>query len=109
MYDHAERVTKIQYVLNGNTITLTSNTYDNLGRLLTKSLHGASANKLTYAYNIRDWLTEIKSTKFTQNLYYNVGNGVACYNGNISSMTWKSGGDGIYGYKFTYDNTGSYA
>ena len=104
MYDHAERVTKIQYVLNGNTITLTSNTYDNLGRLLTKSLHGASANKLTYAYNIRDWLTEIKSTKFTQNLYYNVGNGVACYNGNISSMTWKSGDDGIYGYKFTYDN-----
>jgi len=104
MYDHAERVIKIQYVLNGNTITLTSNTYDDLGRLLTKSSHGAPANKLTYAYNIRDWLTEIKSTKFTQNLYYNVGNGVACYNGNISSMTWKSGDDGIYGYKFTYDN-----
>lgn len=30
-YDHAERVTKIQYALNGSTITLTSNTYDNLG------------------------------------------------------------------------------
>lgn len=104
-YDHAERITKTQHSLNGSTVTLATNTYDNLGRLLTKSLHGSSANKLTYTYNIRDWLTSIASTKFTQNLYYNTGNGTTYYNGNISSMTWKSGTETIMrGYKFTYDN-----
>ena len=104
-YDHAERVTKTQYALNGNIVTLATNTYDNLGRLLTKSPHGSSINKLTYTYNLRDWLTEIKSAKFTQNLYYNTGNNTACYNGNISSMTWKSGTESATrGYKFTYDN-----
>ena len=60
-YDHAERVTKTQYALNGNIVTLATNTYDNLGRLLTKSPHGSSINKLTYTYNLRDWLTEIKA------------------------------------------------
>lgn len=104
-YDHAERVIKTQYTLNGSTVTLATNTYDNLGRLLTKSPHGSSTGKLTYTYNLRDWLTEIRGTKFTQNLYYNTGNGTACYNGNISSMTWKSGTESVIrGYKFTYDN-----
>ncbi|MDR3821312.1 MAG: RHS repeat-associated core domain-containing protein, partial [Bacteroides sp.] len=70
----------------------------------TKSLHGSAANKLTYAYNLRSWLTGITSTRFTQNLYYNTGVGTARYNGNISSMTWKSGNEStVRGYKFTYD------
>ena len=43
-------------------------------------------------------------SKFTQNLYYNNGNGTAKYNGSISSMTWKAGNEStIRGYKFTYD------
>ena len=58
----------------------------------------------TYAYNLRSWLTGITSTRFTQNLYYNTGVGTARYNGNISSMTWKSGNEStVRGYKFTYD------
>ncbi|WP_419075967.1 RHS repeat-associated core domain-containing protein, partial [Phocaeicola sp.] len=70
----------------------------------TKSLHGSAANKLTYAYNLRSWLTGITSTRFTQNLYYNTGVGTARYNGSISSMTWKSGNEStVRGYKFTYD------
>ena len=60
--------------------------------------------RVTYAYNLRSWLTGISGTCFTQNLYYNTGVGTAKYNGSISSMTWKSGNEStVRGYKFTYD------
>ncbi|MDC1772485.1 RHS repeat-associated core domain-containing protein, partial [Bacteroides uniformis] len=95
---------KVEHTLGGTKITLADYTYDSFGRLSTKSLHGSAANKLTYAYNLRSWLTGITSTRFTQNLYYNTGVGTARYNGSISSMTWKSGNEStVRGYKFTYD------
>ena len=60
-----------------------------------------------YAYNIRNWLTGIEGGKFSQSLHYTDGLGVPCYNGNISSMTWKSGaGATPRGYKFSYDRLG---
>ena len=103
-YDHADRISKVQRSLGGTSITLYDATYDNFGRLLTKQYHGTSINKLTYAYNLRSWLTGISGTCFTQNLYYNTGVGTAKYNGSISSMTWKSGNEStVRGYKFTYD------
>ena len=103
-YDHADRVSKVEHTLGGTKITLADYTYDSFGRLSTKSLHGSAANKLTYAYNLRSWLTGITSTRFTQNLYYNTGVGTARYNGSISSMTWKSGNEStVRGYTFTYD------
>ena len=103
-YDHADRISKVQHSLGGTSITLYDATYDNFGRLLTKQYHGTSINKLTYAYNLRSWLTGISGTCFTQNLYYNTGVGTAKYNGSISSMTWKSGNEStVRGYKFTYD------
>ena len=103
-YDHADRVSKVEHTLGGTKITLADYTYDSFGRLSTKSLHGSAANKLTYAYNLRSWLTGITSTRFTQNLYYNTGVGTARYNGSIRSMTWKSGNEStVRGYKFTYD------
>ena len=99
-YDYADRVSKVEHTLGGSGKA----TYDNFGRLLTKQYHGTSINKLTYAYNLRSWLTGISGTCFTQNLYYNTGVGTAKYNGNISSMTWKSGNEStVRGYKFTYD------
>ena len=85
-YDYADRVSKVEHTLGGTKITLADYTYDSFGRLSTKSLHGSAANKLTYAYNLRSWLTGITSTRFTQNLYYNTGVGTARYNGSISSM-----------------------
>ena len=95
---------KVEHTLGGTKITLADYAYDNLGRLQSKSLHGSATNKLTYAYNVRGWLTGISGSKFTQNLYYNNGNGTAKYNGSISSMTWKAGNEStIRGYKFTYD------
>ena len=103
-YDHADRISKVRHSLGGTSITLYDATYDNFGRLLTKQYHGTSINKLTYAYNLRSWLTGISGTCFTQNLYYNTGVGTAKCNGSISSMTWKSGNEStVRGYKFTYD------
>lgn len=105
VYDHAERLQEVRHKLNENSeVKLAINTYDKLGRLKTKTHHGTSGHKLTYEYNIRNWLTQINGRLFEQNLYYNTGSGSQCYNGNIGSMTWKSGEDGIRGYKFTYDN-----
>ena len=104
-YDHAGRLLTVKHKLDAlGEVTLVNNVYDDLGRLQSKSLHGSAVNKQTYAYNIRNWLTGVSGSKFTQNLYYNTGNGVAKYNGSISSMTWKSGNEStVRGYKFTYD------
>ena len=103
-YNRADRLLKVEHTLGGTKITLADYAYDNLGRLQSKSLHGSATNKLTYAYNVRGWLTGISGSKFTQNLYYNNGNGTAKYNGSISSMTWKAGNEStVRGYKFTYD------
>ena len=103
-YDHADRLLKVEHTLGGAKVTLAAYAYDNLGRLQSKSLHGSDADRQAYAYNVRGWLTGVSGTKFTQNLYYNTGNGPAKYNGSISSMTWKAGNEStIRGYKFTYD------
>ena len=103
-YDHAARLTKVEHTLNGNKVTLATYTYDELGRLQSKTPHGNAANKLTYSYNIRGWLTYISGNKFMQELFYIGGVGTPQYNGNISSMTWRSGDESaLRGYQFTYD------
>ena len=97
-YDHSDRISSVTHKLNnGSTVTLASYTYDNEGRMATKKLHGSSTNQLTYAYNIRSWITGITSGKFTQTLGYG-----SHYNGNISSMNWTANGDS-HSYTFTYD------
>ena len=104
-YDHAGRLLTVKHKLDAlGEVTLVNNVYDDLGRLQSKSLHGSAVNKQTYTYNIRGWLTGVSGSKFTQNLYYNTGNGVVKYNGSVSSMTWKAGNEStVRGYKFTYD------
>ena len=97
-YDHSDRISSVTHKLNsGSTVTLASYTYDNKGRMATKTLHGSSSNQLTYAYNIRSWLTGISSSKFTQTLGYG-----SHYNGNISTMNWTANGSS-HSYAFTYD------
>ncbi len=98
-YDHAERLTKVEHTLNGAKVTLAANTYDELGRLSGKSLHGSVSNKLAYAYNIRNWIESISSGGlFNISLYYG-------YNGNVSRMVCRCPGDNkTYGYNFAYDN-----
>ena len=62
-YNHADRLLKVEHTLGGTKITLADYAYDNLGRLQSKSLHGSATNKLTYAYNVRGWLTGISGSK----------------------------------------------
>lgn len=101
LYDRAEQVKSITYKLGNNTITLNENIYDKWGRLETLILPPASTS---YSYNIRNWVTQITTPKFTQSLEYHTGYGTPCYNGNISSMTWKAGDESLLrGYKFAYD------
>ena len=89
---------------NAPAITLFENVYDSLGRLSACVYHGVSSAPVTYSYNIRGWLTGIRHPLFSQMLYYTDGPGRACYNGNISSMSWKSGNEAVErGYKFMYD------
>ena len=100
-YDHSDRISSVTHKLNSNAaVTLASYTYDNKGRMATKKLHGSSTNQLTYAYNIRNWLTGINSNKFTQSLTYN--NGSIGFNGNITAMSWTANGSS-HSYSFTYD------
>ena len=98
-YDHAERLTKVEHSLNGVKVTLAANTYDELGRLSSKSLHGSASNKLAYTYNIRNWIESISSGGLF-NISLNYG-----YNGNVSRMVCRCPGDNkTYGYDFAYDN-----
>lgn len=80
--DHAERVKKI----TRNGIDLAVNNYDELGRVESQFLHGRDT--VSYQYNIRDWVTNIDSKDFHQQLYYEKRpNGrEGLYNGNISYM-----------------------
>ena len=106
-YDHSSRLTRVSHQYDNNpSVLLVEHTYDELGRLQTDKLdNGIYATD--YAYNIRNWLTGIEGGKFSQSLHYTDGLGVPCYNGNISSMTWKSGaGVTPRGYKFSYDRLG---
>ena len=100
-YDEKDRVSTVKHKLDNTEVTLASYTYDTLGRMATKKLHGSATNRLTYSYNIQNWLTGISSTKFTQALTYNNGT-TGYYNGNISSMNWNANG-ASHSYTFTYD------
>lgn len=99
-YDQADRLKTLTHKLNSNTaVSLQDNTYDNYGRLLTKNL--MNNETVTYNYNIRNWLTNISSTNFSESLsYYNSPN--PRFNGNISRQTWTTSGT-IRGYDFVYD------
>ena len=98
-YDERDRLSTVKHALNGTEVTLASYTYDNLGRMVSKKLHGSQTQ--SYTYNIRNWLTGISSNSFTQNLTYN--NGTSGYfNGNISGMNWTANG-ASHSYSFTYD------
>jgi len=104
-YDHAGRLMTVTYQLNDKTpVVLASNTYDDLGRLVTKQRHGGADNE-AFEYNLRNWPTKIKSGAFEENLYYN-SNPIYSkpyFNGNISYQTWTYKNN-TNAYVFTYDN-----
>jgi len=83
--------------------------YDNYGRISSRSIM-SNTESIGLQYNIRDWLTNIGSARFVEQIAYNstVGNAVpsmACYNGNIAAISWKAGSETAFRTaKFTYNN-----
>ncbi len=81
--------------------------YDAIGRLTGKSRYLTSSAKsnCTYSYDIHGWLTRISSGGFEECLYYADGLDGGCYNGNISTMKWRSGNSSYSGYNLKYDDS----
>ncbi len=110
--------------INGGPIELiVSNTYDELGQLISKKVGNTAAaptQNINFAYNIRGWLTGINDvtalTKagdpkdlFAFKINYNTTTtaGVsALYNGNIAETYWTSNNSEttLRGYGYVYDN-----
>ena len=108
-YDHANRLKTTTYTFNDDApITLQSYHYDELGRVRSRQIHGG-IDSVVFAYDIRNQVTQIKSSGYEQKYYYNQscpsaeGHSGELYNGNISATTWTYGNK-INGYTYTYDN-----
>ena len=108
-YDHANRPLTTTYTFNNESpIVLQSYHYDELGRVRSRHLHGG-IDSVSFAYNIRDQITQIKYSGYEQKYYYNQSCPIAsdlvvkAYNGNISVTTWTYGNT-TNGYIYYYDN-----
>lgn len=121
-------ITTTQIINNLPAELISSNTYDELGKIISKNVGGQDIGgatylqKVDYTYNIRGWLTGINdvdnldvdeanpdlfSFKISYNQVENEENytGKELFNGNISETYWRSSSDNIkrkYGY--FYDN-----
>ena len=85
------------------TRKVASYSYDDIGRLVSLKRSG-NAGMVNYAYNIRNWLNETKSDRFSQNLLYENIGAYPYFNGNISRMQWQTSKDNVLrGYDFAYD------
>ena len=70
-YDGRDRVDSVKHTLNnGAEMLMAVNTYDNHGRLLTTTHNGQGSLRTTYAYNIRDWMTSMGNSLYSQTLTY---------------------------------------
>lgn len=124
-YDNKERLkTHTQQINGGAEELIAENVYDELGKLNGKKVGNTLAAPLqdiAYYYNIRGWLTRIntvnyssldiggKNGLFNYSVLYNYTlNGDTSkpqYNGNISSVAWRTQSDDISrGYGFDYDH-----
>ncbi|QTE24564.1 DUF6443 domain-containing protein [Polaribacter cellanae] len=128
-YDHMDRLKKQSQTIGTHTETIVENTYDDLGKLITKGVGGKSSNTnrlqtVNYKYNVRGWLRGINDNNtsntsvslasgdlFGFEINYNNPStgGTALYNGNISQTLWKttsanpSGNTISNKYSYSYD------
>ena len=75
--------------------------YDDLGRLVRKTLPGNSGS-VEYAHNVRGWLTTLSGPGYAETLSYD-----GLYNGNIASVSHSYQNGGVrdtFRYTFAYDN-----
>ncbi|QHS62868.1 DUF6443 domain-containing protein [Chitinophaga agri] len=128
-YDHADRLLTITKRLNDDASLeriITSDSYDELGRLglrrLGVSSSGDIIDTLNYTYNIRGWLQGINksyvnndastSNWFGQELSYDYGFTIKQYSGNTTGVTWKTRSNSPSAYGFNFDKanrlTGAY-
>lgn len=116
-YDHVGRLlTQKQKINNQNQETLSANTYDDLGQLVTKGVGGTgtSLQTVNYKYNIRGWLKNINNVNaignnlFAFQINYNdINSGsTALFNGNISQTFWKTANNDTSLKSYTYDYDG---
>lgn len=104
-FDHAGHLLTETHLINDVVTGTFMYNYDELGRIASiKRGNGTPSLTSTHHYNLRGWLTSIENPLFSQKLYYTDGIGTSYYNGNISSMNWKTYTDSdIRGYCFDYD------
>ena len=121
VYDHQGRLlTEKMQVDNEDEICIAAYSYNDLGEVIKKYLHGNSSNQyfnqvVDYTYNVKGWLKKINNIGsldddlFAFELRYeNPGpnniSAPALYNGNISGMMWQTVSDAApKGYGFEYD------
>ena len=132
VYDHAGRVLQIFQTNDAFAEQqIAQYTYNTLGQLIDKQLHntgGQFLQSVDYRYTIRGWLSSINNASLTSDgvtnddtndffgleMAYNkvdaaLGN-TPYYNGNISSLKWKTTGTSTgladqRSYKYTYDKS----
>ena len=105
-YDNQERLLTQTHSLNNTTpVTLASNAYDAIGRLIFTGKANDPSLTQSYAYNIRSWITAVTGALFTERLYYNDAPAGALWSGNISSLAWTEGSRTApsSGFDFNYD------
>jgi RHS repeat-associated protein len=106
-YDHANRLTKTYYQLDGNTERLLSELgYNSLGQVSQKKLYSGVGNTIAYTYNILNWVKTISSTGFQETLYYNDSPASTTwqYGGNIGDVEWRLHlNTNLYRYRYQYD------
>jgi RHS repeat-associated protein len=106
-YDHMGRKLKTKSKVGTNdTVTLSNLSYNEIGQLKGKRLHG-NANEsylqnVGYTYNERGWLRTSTSPLFAMLLNYNE-EGANQFNGNISKQYWGTPGNLNKNYVYTYD------
>lgn len=119
LFTHSHQVNSLPVEL------LATNTYDELGQLISKKVGnttGVPVQKIDYNYNIRGWLTGINNiASLTQGAdpkdlfafkinYNSLSSGItginALYNGNIAETQWATNSDNgiIRSYGYQYDN-----
>ena len=120
-YDHDGRLLRTFFRLDTlPEVILSENSYDELGRVKEKRLHGTGggsfAQSIGYHYNIRGWLTAINDpgslgeALFAEELHYEDPAGYdadSLFSGNISVIRWRTPSlGGSAAYAFGYDGLG---
>ncbi|MDR1155051.1 MAG: DUF6443 domain-containing protein, partial [Bacteroidales bacterium] len=125
-YDHAGRVKKVKQNIGNGEVTVAENGYNEIGQLIRTKLHQAAGSAapmetVDYEYNIRGWLTWIKSENYRQKLYYQYAMLESTlsknpWNGNVSTIEWNAKGldNNWHAFECKYDwldrlESGSYS